>query len=1085
MSPDAPGADAASPDIEDLYGLTPVQSGMLFHTLRDPDSGVYVVQLHQEIVGPLDPARLRSAWEAALGRHPVLRTAFVWEGLDEPLQAVRGRVQLPWTELDWRGVPPERHTAQLAGLLGDERQKGFDLSQAPLMRITLIRREDLRYHMVWTVHHLIVDGWSTVVLMDEIFGQDLTSAEDSQGSEPSRSWVLPSPPPFRTFVDWLSQRDSDADHRFWTQALSTHEQAAPLSVGRRGAAEGGPEKTATARATRKLGQELTVALQGWARSNRLTLATVIHGAWALVLRRYADGEAVTYGAVSSGRPATLPGVDRMVGPFITTVPVPMPQVEDDVGLGPWLRALQDRLHSVKEFEHCAPLDIVERRPPGTSRTLFDSVLVFESAPPSQAGAPPPASGVGLELGPARYIDQGHYDLALLVLPGAELELTAIYRTRRMDPESAEVVLGHVESVLLSMLRSPDEPLGHHAPPQGVEQARIEEIFQPSGYEGPIPDLAEFDVVERFRRWAVTDPNRLAVVGEEQAWSYGELDRHSEALARQLAEDGETGSGVRIALLAGRTPALLAGIFGILKSGSAYVPLDPSYPEERLHLMLNASGADRVVAAPDQLEHPVATKVPRLTAMHRHLTDKPGFASIPPAAQPSDLAYVIFTSGSTGTPKGVGVTRGNIAYSTWARGPVYGEVPERFLLVSPTSFDSSKVGIFWPLCSGGAVVLLADGRERDPDALSAMLRRHEVTHLLCVPTIHQWVLHGSSASDLPSLRTVIVAGEECPPALVEHHHRVLPGVRLFNEYGPTESTVWASAHESIPGAPSGPVSIGRPIPGTRLRVLDRARTAAPILVPGEIHVEGPGVTPGYLDDQELTAERFVPATGAAGSVMYRTGDLGRFHPDGRLEFLGRVDHQIKVRGHRVELREVEAALEAHPLVEAAAVTVSLNSEATESPAQLVAWLAGPAWMNVDVDAVRVFLTTHLPAHMVPDRFEVLEKLPQGPNGKIDRSNLSARMLTGPSASDRGMPETETERRLAEIWSEVLRVSVIGVEDNFFAMGGNSLLAVRLLGKIRDEFSVELPMDAVFQNPTIRTLGSRLESQPAPGREAFEF
>ncbi|MGA7908803.1 MAG: non-ribosomal peptide synthetase, partial [Candidatus Sulfotelmatobacter sp.] len=571
------------------------------------------------------------------------------------------------------------------------------------------------------------------------------------------------------------------------------------------------------------------------------------------------------------------------------------------------------------------------------------------------------------------------------------------------------------------------------------------------------------------RQARKTPRATAVRCGEHALSYGKLDRQALQLARFLQARG-VGPNAPVALCLERSPEMIVGILGVLKAGGAYVPLDPANPAERLELILADCHA-KILLVQEDSRIPVLSPEVQVISIDTAL--RKGADNLEPSpVQLEDLAYILYTSGSTGIPKGVQVTHRNLAFSNHARLTYYEETPERFLLLSSYAFDSSVAGIFHTLATGGMLVLPPPEFRWETEQLSRLIVENKITHTLTFPSLYGELLDSAPAARLASLRTVIVAGETCPRQLVNRHYQVLPQVSLFNEYGPTEATVWSNVFECEPEGEDSAVPIGRPIANTRLYILDRHLEPVPQGVTGELYIGGEGVTRGYLNQPALTEKSFPldPFSSHPESRLYRTGDLVRLLPDGNLEFLGRLDQQIKIRGLRVELEEVEAVLGQHPGVREAAVIVRLEESGRPS---LVAFLAAHPGRRPSTAELRAFLRTRLPAYMVPASLQFLETLPRTSSGKVDRQRLATTDLpAGDLAAEITLPRNHAERRLLAIWKLVLKLPSDDVTQDFFELGGHSLLAAKLLGRIEREFGKSLSLAFVFQSPTIAQMAESL-------------
>ncbi len=905
-------------NIEDIYPLTPVQAGMLFHTLQGSNPEVYLEQISCRLCGPLDVEKFRAAWQMVLDRHPALRTAFVWEGMEEPLQVVRQSVELSFQVMDWRGLTEAAFPEKWGDLLRTGRRQGFDLAQAPLFRLTLVQRGTQEFYFIRTQHHLILDGWSTALVQQEAF--DIYRAL-CRGETPQ----LPPARPFRDYLEWLQNRDLSAAEAFWRKRLRGF--CEPLAVKELQIPTG---KTGYELPEKRLSLALTTKLQQFARAQRVTLNTLIQGAWAVLLSRYTSRRDVLFGSTVAGRPADLPGSDRMVGMFINTLPTRV-QIRPQDAAGPWLRSLQTAQADMLSYDFTPLVRIREwsELPPGTE--LFDNIVVFVNYPRDEG---PARVGESLQMDQILHREHSNYPLALAAVPGPQLRLIAIYDRAGFADEFINRLLGHLE-LILERFASNDAILLDE---MAIHTADEEKQLYSTGNGEPLAVAETARVHQLFAKKAAAQPEAPALIWQEQTLTYGELNRRANQLAHFLKESGAQPGG-RIGIYLERSPMMLVAMLGVLKSGAAYVPIDPIYPRQRVAAMIADSGI-RILLTEGQtaVESFPDIRGVDLAEQGALIARQPG-ENPPPRPANGDLAYVIYTSGSTGTPKGVMITHANLLYSTAARLHFYGETAGRFLLLSSISFDSSVAGIYGTLCGGGALVIPEQAHFRDASYLVELIEKQQVTETLCVPSLYRELLKFGS-EPLQSLRRVMVAGEACPPLLLAEHFRVLPKTALFNEYGPTEATVWCAVFDCAQPFSGARVPIGRPIPGTKLLVLDEALRPVPPGVPGELFVSGPGIAKGYLNQPEWTAARFLRHQNPHASRLYKTGDRVRWLPDGNLEFLGRVDAQIKIRGYRVELGEIENVLKSHPDVsDAAVVPVASPSAPAESPGTDPAVIAG--------------------------------------------------------------------------------------------------------------------------------------------------
>lgn len=1036
-------------NVEDVYPLTPMQQGMLFHTLADSTSGVFVNQMSITLEGALNPDLFRVACSRLIERHPALRTAFLWDGLDQPLQVVRDTVRLDWTEHDWSAYDNEQRRVMVDDLLGEDRERAFDLADAPLTRMALIRCTDRTWEWVWTTHHLIADGWSLRIMLEELFS-------DYHGDlrrDAAMSFR------YRDFVALANKSSGEDDEAFWRTTLAGFEQPHRLEVP-------GLPPTASGHTAHvvKLGRDASGALAEFARSQRVTLNTVIMGAWSIVLSRWMRTRDVVFGVTSSGRDPRLSGVEHGVGLFINTLPLRVDVTAEET-LGAWLRDLQHHQSALRAHELDSLASVQRWSDVEAGTPLFESIFVFESIP----GVDPDQGDDDLRITGTRFSEHSNYPLAILVHPGDEIAIQFIHDRSRLSDDAVRSLGEQMISLLAVVPQAPSTRVA----PLGTATEADEDRLAMWG-QGADLDPGDVTMVDLIAAVAERTPERIAVAFGEAEITYGELWEAAGSIAAQLMRAG-AGQNRLVGLLLPRSIEMLIGMLGILRSGAAYVPLDPEYPINHISRLLETDGVGHVVTDDAHLRFvPPGIQVVDVNVR------SPGLGVDRPGPSADDLAYVIHTSGSTGTPKGVGVSHRNLVYSTLARDEHYGEPVGRFLLLSSFAFDSSVVGLFWTLSTGGALVLPDTGREHDADHLLDLMDRHSVTHLLCLPSLYQLLLDHDSDGSMSSLRVAIVAGEACPSGLLEIHQRHLPMTQLHNEYGPTEATVWCTVHEASPSDAGGSLPIGRPIAGARIYLLDEHGNRTPWGYVGEICVAGGGLTAGYLDRPDLTAERFVTVDiGGLAERVYRTGDLAYIDCSGALQFLGRLDTQLKVRGHRIEPGAVEAALRSHEAVADAAVAG--RSTRGRSSTQLIAYVV-PADPNDDVTVLRQAMQVELPRHMVPDLVVATREIPRLPNGKIDYVRLPEPAPLDEAVGGFVAPRDDTEATLAKLWAELLGVELgsIGTDADFFALGGDSLIAIRLTSAVHREFGEAVPLSSLLDAPRLGEFADSLRRRPPESR-----
>ncbi len=1040
--------------IEDIYPLSPGQQGMLTVVLlAGAGTEVYFDQSTMTLGGELDVVLWRRAWQWVLDRHPALRTLFVWERQREPLQIVRREVELPWQELDWRGLPAPEREARLEEFRRQDRARGFDLGTPPLMRLALIRWEEETWKMVWSFHHLIVDGWS----LPRVFGEAVTIyAALRDGREPA----LEPPRRYRDYISWLQRQDLGRAEAFWRGALAGFDEPTPLPYDGTGlSAESGTS-----------GHELswipaaeTEALSALARRQQLTLNTLFQGAWGALLARATGRDDVIFGSVVSGRPAEVEGIESVVGFFINVLPVRVRvghPGEETVGTA--LADLQRRQAKQRDFEYC-PLETIQAwsELPRGSRQI-ESLLVFQNLPlnPLEVTAMP-----GFGVLDAQTRGATHYPVTLYVAPrGGGLDLRLDYHVSRLDAGAAGRLLAHLRTLLAAFATNVDTPMAEL--PLLTDAERRELLAVAAGPVAPAGTSAGRCIHTLFEEQAARTPEAPAVEAGGRTLTYRELNARAESLARRLRRQG-VGPESIVGLCVERSPEMVVGMLGVLKAGGAYLPLDPAYPQERRAFMLEDSGA-RVLLTPESLTDLAGDGE----------GDEPELTT--PEPLPGNGAYVIYTSGSTGRPKGVLVSHAALVSYVASVGEDAGiGAGDRVLQFASMSFDTSAEEIYPCLTRGATLVLRDDEMVGSLQRFAREVGNRGVT-VLDLPTAywHELVAEMELGLEMPaSLRLVILGGEQVQRDRLDAWRlRVGDRIRLVNTYGPTEATIVAT-RRGLNGPRDFPaeVPIGRPVPGARVHVVSRGLELLPAGLEGELVIGGAGLARGYLGRPDLTAERFVPDpfAGSAGERLYRTGDLARRLSTGELEFRGRVDHQVKVRGFRIELGEIEAALRALPAVREAVVVAR---EAQGGGKQLFAYVIPREGGAPGTVQLRAELKERLPDHMVPAGFAFLPELPLTPSGKVDRravAQLPAEEGRPALDVELATPRNPVEEVLCGIWSDLLGIERVGIHDDFFQLGGHSLLVARLASRVRQAFDAELSMVEIFKHPTVAEMAAAIE------------
>ena len=1039
--------------IEDVYPLSPMQQGILFHVLYASQPGVYYVQLAWTISGQLDVGAFTRAWQEVIDRHAVLRTVILWENLDHPLALVKVNAALPVIERDLRGLAAEPQAREIERFAEEDGRRGFDLSRAPLMRIALLRVDEGSWRFVWGSHHIILDGWSMPLLLKE-------ALQLYEGYAQGRELRLERARQYGDYVGWLVAQDPARAEAFWRRELAGFSAPTPLP-----GEETRPERTREERFSEKrlrLPEEAASALSAFARRHQLTMSTLVQGAWALLLARYSGEWDVVFGSTVSGRSAPVAGIDRMVGLFINTLAVRARPRPEETALA-FLGALQEQQAELREYEHSALAEVqaLSAVPRGTP--LFETLVVFENQPIEESLR----KGVGaLSLTEARAVERPPYPVTLQSSFRKTLLLRIGFDAARFDEALIERMLGHLTTVLEGVAAGPDKRLGELDILTGGERQKLLLTWNDTAFT----HATDGCIHEVFEAQAASTPEAIALSFEASDLTYRELDERANRLAGSLRKRGVR-PGALVGVCLDRALEMVVALYGVLKAGGAYVPLDPEYPRDRLAFMLEDS-KPVVILTQSHLagvlpEHDAA--VLRLDSDWSSIASEPAERPARDGLSLESLAYVIYTSGSTGRPKGaMNAHRGILNRLHWMQHAYPLTGIDRVLQKTPFSFDVSVWELFWPLMFGARLVLARPGGHREPAYLVDTIATQRITTMHFVPSMLKVFLDEAGLDRCESLVRVFASGEALSAPLVDRFYASLPGARLHNLYGPTEAAVDVTSFACAAGAASIP--IGRPVHNTRIYLLDERLQPVPEGLRGELYIGGVQVGRGYLNRAELTAERFIrdPFDAAPQARLYKTGDLARYLPSGDIEYLGRADFQVKVRGFRIELGEIEADLLGHPVVREA-VVVARDEGAGDK--RLVAYLVCAEGPRPTAGELRGFLQEKLPDYMVPAAFVLLDKLPLTASGKVDR-----RALPAPEDGERAVagttfaaPATVVEEELSRIWASVLRLEKIGVHDNFFEVGGDSILSIQIVSRAQ-QAGIRVTPRQIFEHPTIAELAA---------------
>jgi amino acid adenylation domain-containing protein len=1039
-------------NIADIYSLSPMQQGMLFHSIYAPDSGEYIEQMCAGLRGKLDVFAFERAWQQVVARHPILRTAFIWEELDDPVQVVHENVELVVDQFDWRDLSPAEQQQKINEFLAAERRRGFVLTEAPLMRLALFHLAADQYQFAWTHHHLLLDGWSVPLLMEEVFAfYDAWQKGENLHRERSR--------PFRDYIAWLQQQDLASAEAFWRERLKGFSAPTPLVVERTVAADSARDSYNTVQEI--VPENVTGKLQSLARAHQITLNTIVQAAWGLLLSRYSGESDVVFGATVSGRPADLVGAENMLGLFINTLPIRM-KIKPELAVLTWLQSLQAQQAKLKQFEYSSLVQVQGWSEVPRDLPLFESLFVFESYPVAEAMKEGKQS---LEINNIESFTRTSFPLTVAASPGKSIGLEILYDGQRFEPQMVRQIMAHLKNLLAQFAINIGQPVGQLSLLSPDETDRVLNAWNSGAVEYPQTQCIHHLIEAR----AAEQPKATAVIFKNQSITYQELNQRGNQLARHLRKLGVKPE-MPVAICVDKSFEMVIGILGILKAGGGYVPIDPDYPAERIQFILADTRASVILTQAHHVEKLPDRKISVVcldSDWEEYIADEASH-NLKNGANSENLAYIIYTSGSTGRPKGVMLRHEGLCDFITAYTQLFEvDFSKRVLQFFSYGFDGSVGDIFMALTAGAALCLVDKANQMPGPGLNRFIERCQVTTAIVPPS----VLAVLPEAGMPDLKVVSSGGDAVSRDLVA---RWAKDRVYLNVYGPTEATVVVSSFLTNQLSDQySTVPIGKPLGNAKLYILDEHLQPVPVGVPGELHVAGNVLARGYLNRPDISAEKFIPNPFSAlpGDRLYKTGDLARYFPDGNIEFLGRIDHQVKIRGFRIELGEIEEVLNEHSDIQLAVV---LAREDRPGDKRLVGYFTVNDSRVPANRELQEFLKTRLPDYMVPAAFVPLEKFPVTANGKIDRKALPPPELNREAAGNEFIaPRNATEELLAEIWAQVLGVEKVGVLDNFFELGGHSLIGVKLQSRINDAFDVEMQLRRIFEAPTIAELAKLLD------------
>ncbi|MGD2087201.1 MAG: amino acid adenylation domain-containing protein [Candidatus Aminicenantes bacterium] len=1071
-------------NIEDILELTPMQEGLLFHYLKAPVSENYSEQLNLEISGKIDKELFINTWNMVIETNEMLRTVFRWEKVENPIQIILKErpFQPVYHDLSDKGFKERKDIeGMLAEIKSKDKKQKFDLREIPF-RVTLCKVEDDRYVMIISNHHILYDGWSNGIILKEFF-------ETYRGLSNGGKLLKPVKSRFKEFIKWNRDRrggtDPDQSANFWRSYLKGFDTQVELSIKK---SKNRKETTATGNYRIGLASN-RIELEDFCKKQKITLASLLYSAWGLLLHQYNNRNDAIFGSTVSGRTAKVQGIENMVGLFINTLPLRI-QTNANEKIGNLLCRINDTLKMREAHENTPLLEIKECSEIDNNEELFDSIVIIENYPLDISEI---AGNGQLSLKSYSMDEATHYDLTLAITIFDDIKLIFTYKKEIFDKNAVARLATHFRRIVENIIRNPGERVADIKIISGEDQQQI--LLEFNRTEADYPQNKTLH--QLFAEQVEKKPDQMAVIGcvkekptrvtGEQHLSYRQLNEKSNQVARFLKEKG-VGANRIVGVMIERSPLMMVGLMAILKSGGAYLPINPQYPEDRINYILEDAQVEILIKTSSNFgfsqkgQQERGLLVLNIEDLEFGLVSNFQFRILD--LKSSNLAYVIYTSGSTGKPKGVMVEHHSVVNRlNWMQKkyPITGR--DVILQKTPITFDVSVWELFWWAIEGARVYLPAPGTEKDPAQIVEVIEKNSVTLLHFVPSMLRSFLESIKdvvdTLKLSGLSRVFASGEELPLALVNRFNELLyegHGVCLANLYGPTEATVDVSYFDCSTGEEFSLIPIGKPIDNIKLLVMSENEQLQPIGIPGELRISGKGLARGYLNRPELTREKFIETSLPIDGRLYRTGDLARWLTNGNIEFLGRIDHQVKIRGFRIELGEIEKQMLNHEDVKEA-VVITRDDERSERC--LCAYLVPHSPETFQIQKLSSYLQGKLPDHMIPGYFSFMEKIPLTPSGKLDRRSLPAPELI--STNEYIAPRNEMEKLLVEVWDRVLAMdgSRIGVTDNFYQLGGHSLKAIKLAAKIREKTGVEMSLPTLLSHLTVEQCARYLDSQLANG------
>ena len=1036
-------------NIEAVYPLASLQKGLLFHSIQSPTSGSYIVQCVWESPKNFNLCinTLRSAWRLLVNRHQALRTCFIWGDSHEPSQIVQRTAEFSWNVYDWQDIKVHQEAKRLKQFLQADLQAGFDLTKPALLRVTILRLPRHQYHLIITVPHILLDGWSLAILFKEL---STCYQAIINNNIPS----LPPAIPYNRFIAWQCSQNLLLAQKFWKEYLKGFLAPTDLVITNSGYMLS-DTSTEISISELTLTPEITTQIKQFCQQKKVTINTFFQSIWGLVLYSYSQNNDVVFGVTLTERNPDIKDSEQMVGLLINTLPLRI-YFENDISVRDYLNQVQQNFLKIANYHYTPLANIQEWSEISNGASLFHTLLVFENYPILEDDTQ------FFKFKDINIIDPTHYPLACIVFPGQNIKIKLAFDKRRISTDAILRLQGHLQTILTTLMDHPQQSISSISllTPNEKQQILI-------GWNNTTTFYPRHKTIHQlFEEQVAKTPNKIALMFEEQQIAYSELDNLANQMANYLLSKNIKNSDLVVICMEHCLEIAIA-ILGTLKIGGVYIPIDPNYPAKRIQDILR-DAEPAVVITKQNIHQKNKFNLPNnqivyfesLAAIY-HFSVKAPKAEV----KADDLAYIIYTSGSTGKPKGVLVEhRALVNFLSAMRLYINPTSEDNILALTSIAFDISGLEFYLPIIVGAKCVIASHGTAGDGNKLKQVIIKNQISILQATPVTWKFLLESGWKNK--SVKQILCGGEALPNSLAEQ--LLKKADKVWNLYGPTETTIWSTIHLISPGQRYRAIPIGKPIKNTQLFVLNNNYQPVPIGIIGELYIGGDGLARGYLNNPIMTKRKFIPNPFSKNpnDRLYKTGDLVRWLPDGNLEYIQRIDDQVKLNGFRIELSEIQAHLQEHPIIKQAVAIIQGEGLGKK---YITAYVIPNSKVLVSDRILHSFLQKRLPSYMLPTFYIILDAFPVTTNGKIDIQALSLIRPNRPVKEDDVLSLTKVERLLVTVWKEILGKQQIGKDDDFFKLGGHSLSALQMLTKINQHFQIDLSVRALFENPTIEQLG----------------